>query len=155
MAAKGSKSGRKAKAAQGASDAVDAPVVEVKAEAAPPVKPAAKGRKGDATLGEVTAGYLRHLESEGKSPGTQFSYSMDLKAATAVLGEDTPVSTLTPAKVQAFFESDGVTKKRNGKKKSSITIAKTCRVLRLALVWAAEKGMIEKAPIPVEEKAKA
>jgi hypothetical protein len=36
-----------------------------------------------------------------------------------------------------------VTKKRNGKAKSPLSVAKTCRVLRMALEWAASKGWIQ------------
>jgi site-specific recombinase XerC len=96
-------------------------------------------------------GYLAHLGREGKSEGTIFSYRMDLAAALEHFGADTAVASLTPAKVAAFYASDGVTKKRNGKKKSEITVMKCRRVFRLALVWAAERGLIEKAPIPAEE----
>ena len=160
---KGARSGRTAnvaKAAQGAPDPKDEPVAEVTAHDATPAaadapvaKKGGKGRKGEATLGDVAEGYLAHLADEGKSEGTIFSYGMDLKIALDHFGPDTPVSAITPAKLAAFYESDAVMKKRNGRKKSSITIAKTCRVLRLALVWAAEKGLIEKAPIPAPEKA--
>ena len=127
----------------------DAPVAPESAQVSK-----ARGKRpkdGDGTLRELTAAYLRHLEEAGKSEGTIFSYRMDLKAALDHFGEDVLTSTLTPQRVANFYASDGVTKKRNGKRRSEITIAKTRRVFRLALVWAAENGMIEKAPIPADE----
>jgi hypothetical protein len=114
-----------------------------------------RAAKGEATLQDVVAGFLAHLEKAGKSAGTCFSYKMDLAAAIEHFGGDTPVASLTPQKVANFYASDGVTKKRNGKRRSEITIAKTRRVFRLALVWAAEKGLIEKAPILAEERERA
>ncbi len=48
-----------------------------------------------------------------------------------------------------YFASDRVTKLRTGKPKAKPSVDKTRRVLRLALVWAAEKKLIKAAPIPV------
>jgi hypothetical protein len=121
-------------------------------EAEPPKK--AKGKKkvsapsGTATLADIAAGYLAHMESEGKSDGTISSYRMELKTAAAELGEDTPIADITPEKVQAFFDSKRVTKLRSGKNKAKPSIDKTRRVLRLALVWAEQRGIVAKAPIP-------
>jgi hypothetical protein len=161
----GARSSRKAnvEVAQGAPAApavesadLGAPNATPPAGDAPVSKPRGKRQaKGEATLQQVTDGSLANLGCEGKSEGTIFSYRMDLAAALEHFGGDTPVASLTPAKVAAFYASDGVTKKRNGKRRSEITIAKTRRVFRLALVWAAEKGLIEKAPIPAEELERA
>ena len=128
------------------------------AEAERPAKPATKARpsrgKGRRvepvalTLGALGARYLAHLKDEGKSLGTITSYTMELATAARELGEETPVGALTAARVQAYFESDVVTKTRQGAPKAKPTVDKTRRVLRLALVWAAEEGLIEQAPIP-------
>jgi hypothetical protein len=145
-----------------AQGAPTAPVVESADPAAPDATPAAgdaqvskprgkRAAKGEAALQHVVDGFLAHFGREGKSEGTIFSYRMDLAAALEHFGEDTPVASLTPAKVANFYASDGVTKKRNGKRRSDVTIAKTRRVFRLALTWAAGKGLIEKAPIPAGE----
>ena len=116
-----------------------------------------KGKKkataptGTATLADLAAAYLAHMEEAGKSDGTISSYRMELKTAAAELGEDTPIADLTPERVQEFFDCKRVTKLRSGKAKSQLSIDKTRRVLRLALVWAAERGIIAKAPIPEAE----
>ena len=130
-------------------------------EEAPP-KSAKKGSKkkaaapsGTVTLADIAAGYLAHMESEGKSDGTISSYRMELKTAGAELGDETPIADLTPDRVQAFFNSKRVTKLRSGKNKSQLSIDKTRRVLRLALCWAAERGIVAKAPLPEVEPAKA
>ena len=127
-------------------------------EAEPPKK--AKGKKkakvpsGNATLADVSAAYLAHMEDAGKSNGTIASYGMELKTAMTELGEATPVAELTPDRVQEYFTSKRVTKLRSGKNKSQLSIDKTRRVLRLALVWAAERGIIAQAPIPEPTPAK-
>ena len=102
----------------------------------------------NATLADLSAAYLAHMEDEGKSNGTIASYGMELRTAMTELGEATPVADLTPERVGEFFNCKRVMKLRSGKNKSQLSIDKTRRVLRLALVWAAERGIIEKAPIP-------
>lgn len=116
-------------------------------------KPATK--KGAATPGmtleDLAAKWLAQLEKDGKSESTVFSYRQDLRTAIKALGADTKLSALTPQKVGSYFNSDTVTKKRNGKPRTQRTIDKTRRVLRMALEWAETKGFVEKAPIPAKE----
>jgi hypothetical protein len=127
-------------------------------EPEPPKK--TKGKKkaklpsGNATLADVVAGYLAHMEEAGKSDGTISSYRMELKTAMDELGETTPVAEITTDRVQEYFDSKRVTKLRSGKNKAKPSIDKTRRVLRLALVWAAERGIVAKAPIPEPVPAK-
>ena len=106
-------------------------------------------------LATLAESYLAHLEEVGKSRGTVFSYSMDLAIAVKHFGPDAPLAKITEGKVKRYFESDVVTKKKNGQAKAKPSVDKTRRVLRLALVWAAEQGLIPEAPIPQKEKAKA
>jgi len=109
------------------------------------------------TLAQLADSYLHHLEAVGKSEGTVRSYRGDLNVALRVLGAETKVSDLTEKKVRGFFESDAVTKKRDGKPRNPITVAKQRRVLRLAVEWLVEVGVLKAAPIPEldEPKAKA
>jgi hypothetical protein len=130
-------------------------------EATPDPEPARpkKSRKksvpsGIATLADLAAAYAVQMENDGKSNGTIASYSMELKLAQDELGAETPLADLTPAKVETFFNSKRVTKLRSGKQKSQLSIDKTRRVLRLALVWAAERGIIERARLPEPTEAK-
>ena len=115
-----------------------------------PEPPKKKGRKAKADLALATfcEHYLTHLAESGKSLGTVFSYRLELKTALDALGAETKLGDLAPAQVLLFFGSDKVNKTRTGKPKSPLSISKTQRVLRLALVWAEEKGWIEKAPLP-------
>jgi hypothetical protein len=136
-----------------AGGAADASPADGAAEAgAAPAEPKKKGRKtkADLSLQDLAERYVAHLEEEGKSAGTSASYGLELKTALAELGAETRLADLTPAQVVGYFASKRVLKKRNGKHKSPLSIAKTQRVLRLALVWAVEKKLIEKAPLPEE-----
>lgn len=102
----------------------------------------------DVTFAQLPYRFGEHLAEIGKSAGTVVSYSAELETAANFFGPDRKVSALTAARVQAFFASDAVTKKRGGKPKSELSIAKTCRVLRQALNWLAAEGAIKKAPLP-------
>ena len=92
------------------------------------------------TLGELAEAYLAHLGKSGRSQGTCFSYGIELRTACSVLGAETPLVDLTPERVQEYHDSDRVTKTRDGRPKSRAGVAKTRRVLRLALAWAEEKA---------------
>jgi hypothetical protein len=126
-------------------------------ETEPPKKPKAKKKakavSGVATLADLAAAYAEHMLDEGKSDGTVSSYKMELRTAMIELGEDTPIQDITPEKVAEYFTSKRVTKLRSGKNKAKPSIDKTRRVLRLALCWAAERGIVAKAPLPEEPVA--
>jgi hypothetical protein len=100
------------------------------------------------TLGDAFAGYLRSLEADGKSIGTISSYRAELVMAGNALDIATSIAEVTPDHVRAFFTSKQVTRKRNGRPKSPLSIDKTRRVLRQALVWAETAGLVAVAPVP-------
>ena len=153
----------KAKQAEPVPAAEEAPLAEPQAAEQPsqpePATPAprkgSKKRRAKSsepvTLGELSERYLKHLEQEGKSHGTLFSYGMEMKTACRELGERTLVHKLAVSQVAAFFESPRVTRLKSGKPKAKPSIDKTRRVLRLALVWAVEQGWIPEAPLPKSE----
>jgi hypothetical protein len=124
------------------------PQVEVATAAEATPKKKGKKAKGDLTLADLAERYLAHMEESGKSSGTVFSYRLELVTAMNALGADTKVAAITPAQVLVFFGSEKVTKTRSGREKSPLSIAKTQRVLRLALVWAVGAKLIESAPLP-------
>jgi hypothetical protein len=117
------------------------------ANAAEPKRRNAKRPEPTRALADIFAGYLTSLDERGSSSGTIASYRMELDLAAKALGADTAVSALTDAQVAAFFESDPVTRKRNGKPKSPLSIDKTRRVLRQALVWAGHADLVPTAEV--------
>ena len=100
------------------------------------------------TLAEVADGFVAHLEKRGKTASTITSYRADLGIALRHFGGDTRAGAITPKQIETFNASPAVTKTRAGKAKAKPGVDKTRRVLRLALVWAAESGLIPAAPIP-------
>jgi hypothetical protein len=122
--------------------------IGVEQDAPAPKQKKSKKPKTDITLEGLATRYLAHLEEVGKSAGTTFSYRLELISALDVLGKETPLSTLTPARVLEYFTCDRVMKTKTGVAKARPTFLKTQRVLRLALVWAQDAGLVEKAPLP-------
>jgi hypothetical protein len=124
--------------------------VPVEETPAPKVKKAKKPKAAtaDITLEDLAARYLQHLEDAGKSNGTLFSYKLELVTALDEIGRDTKLADLTPTRVLEYFNSDRVMKTRTGVAKARPTYLKTQRVLRLALQWAQDSGLIETAPLP-------
>jgi hypothetical protein len=115
-------------------------------------KPTKAPRKPkEMTLADLCERYIKHLEDDGKSPGTCSSYTAELKLAVKHLGGETQIAAITTEQVAEFFGSKPVVKLRSGKAKSQLSIDKTRRVLRLALVWATEKKWLASAPIPETE----
>lgn len=92
--------------------------------------------------------YAGKMIADGKTAGTVASYKAELALAMKHLGETTRVEDLTFDQVRAYFESKPVTRLRSGREKSPLSVDKTRRVLRLALVWAAEQGWVKEAPVP-------
>jgi hypothetical protein len=130
-------------------------VPETPPEPPPPKKSKAKKKVPNVTtLADLAAAYAVQMEEDGKSGGTIASYGMELRVAQGELGETTPLADLTPERVSEFFNSKREMKLKSGKATSQLSIDKTRRVLRLALVWAAERGIIAKAPIPGAVEAK-
>lgn len=128
-----------------------APAEAPESSAAPASKKKGGKRKAasaETTLEALAEGYLAHLDESGKSRGTVFSYRLELAVALDELGAETKLAELTSERVLAFFVSDRVNKTRTGVLKARVSVLKTQRVLRQALVWAAEKGLVEKAPLP-------
>ncbi len=118
-----------------------------------PKKPKGKKQGGGRTLSELAEHYLDNLAEIGKSRGTCFSYRGELELAIEWLGAETNLADLGVSQVEGFLECPSVTRTRTGKPKSPLSIAKTQRVLRQALVFAVEKGWIEAAPLPVATNA--
>ena len=100
------------------------------------------------TLTEIADGFLAHLDKRGKTVSTVASYRADLGIALRHFGPGTSVGSITSRQVAAFNACAAVTKTRAGKAKAKPGVEKTRRVLRLALVWAADVGLIKSPPIP-------
>lgn len=153
--------GRKKQTKEATIETTEVAVVETAAATDAVAQPAPKkGRKKkdaaprvEVTLAQACEGYLRAIEDAGKSQGTVFSYRLELVVAQKELGADTLLCDLTTDRVAAYFASDRVNKTRTGVLKARVSVLKAQRVLRQALQWAEQAGLVEKAPVPIEAPA--
>jgi hypothetical protein len=107
------------------------------------------------TLAKLSEMYLEHMEQDGKSVGTCFSYTMEMRSAIAEIGGETLVAEITPHLIERFNGCDRVMRLKSGKPKAQPSIDKTRRVIRLALTWAAQNGLIVSAPYAAKGEAAA
>jgi hypothetical protein len=99
-------------------------------------------------LSEAVEQYLIHLQAQGKSKATLYTYGMDLKQVLAYFGPDKTVQSITLPQVGKFYRSDILLKLPNGQYRADQTIRKTARVFRMLILWLQEQGIIEIAPLP-------
>lgn len=137
-----------------ANQAAEAVLSKIEAAAKKTKKKSSKKGEGATALADAFDGFARHLEDSDKSPGTVFSYQLELKLALEAFGAETKLDDLTVERVAEFFGSARVTQTRSGRPKSQLSIDKTRRVLRQALLWAVEQGLIASAPIPAVSAAR-
>lgn len=102
----------------------------------------------DATLADAAKGFLEKLEADGASESTVSGYRRELNVAMDHFGEAKLLALIQPHEVQAYFECPAVMVARNGSPKAQPSYDRTRRVLRLALCWAVEHGLLETAPLP-------
>lgn len=99
-------------------------------------------------LAAVCAKYLASLVDRGKSAGTARSYGADVAILLRALGRETEIATLTETQVAAYFDSDAVTKRRDGSPKDPVSVAKIRRIAKQVLEFAEEKRLVDVAPLP-------
>lgn len=100
------------------------------------------------TLRELGASYFAHLAANDASLSTRASYAHDFDVALAHFGPEADPAALTAEGIAAFESSDAVLRTKTGRPKSPLSIAKTRRVLRLALTHACDVGRLARLPYP-------
>lgn len=100
------------------------------------------------TLHAAIQEHLEYLKEQGKSERTLYTYGMDLQQIEAFFGPEKKLKSILVPHVAGFLKSDILLKMRGDKERSEITVRKTIRVFRMFLLWAIEKGYIEKLPFP-------
>ncbi|MGB9618781.1 MAG: hypothetical protein ACPL7K_00035 [Armatimonadota bacterium] len=102
----------------------------------------------DKTLHDAVLEHLEYLRCQGKSERTLYTYGKDLEQVEAYFGPDKRLSAILIPHVAGFLKSDALLKMSGDKDRSEITVKKTIRVFRTFLVWAKERGYIDKLPLP-------
>ena len=100
------------------------------------------------TIHNAALAYLNHLHSEGKKERSIYTYSKDLEQIERFFGGERRLSSILAPQVSQFIQSDILLKLPNGEMRAEPTIEKTKRCLRMFLVWAKNKRLIDTLPLP-------
>ena len=106
------------------------------------------------TITKAAEKFIAHLESLGKSASTIGTCRRTLDLLIANLGEDKQVAKILPVHTGKFFKSEAATMqsgKDGMKPRAEASVKQIRRITRQFLIWCAEQGYIDKAPVPKEE----
>ena len=81
----------------------------------------------------------------GRRSGRSNTYGKDFEQIEAFFGAERKLSAVLVPHVGKFFKSDALLKLPNGRERSTPTVEKTKRVLRMFLIWAKETGPYRQA----------
>lgn len=107
-------------------------------------------------LSEACEKYVANQEEKGQSASTLGTIRRTLKLLTGEMGEDKEVGKILPVHVDKFFKSEAATMQpgKDGlKPRAKPSVLQIRRIVRMAITWWHEKGLIERLPLPGEEKA--
>jgi site-specific recombinase XerD len=105
------------------------------------------------SLKQASIEFLENLKEEGKAERSLYTYGMDLEQIRAYFGNEKIISKILIPHVAGFMKSDGLLKK-NSKEglilRAKPTIDKTIRIFRMLMIWAKDKGYVERLPFTKE-----
>lgn len=107
------------------------------------------------TIGDMATGFLAHMKEKGSTDATVASYAADLDILLKKFGTGMLAEYMMADVVSAYYDCDEVTKKKNGKPRHKITVAKIRRVFRMAVEWAVGQGWIDPVEFPKPVKVSA
>lgn len=102
-------------------------------------------------LSEAIQEHLTHLKEIGKRPSTVSTTARSLKLLEDHLGPDKDLRKILTVHVAGFFSCEAATTLR-GKPRAEASILQIRRIVRQALVWWHEQGLIEKLPLPKDQR---
>ena len=102
-------------------------------------------------LKDGAAQYIEHLEAVGKKPSTVGTARRTMDLFVGHLGEGKEVAKILPVHVAGFFKSEAATT-LNGKPRAKASILQIRRIVRGALVFWHEQGLLDNVPLPKTEK---
>ena len=106
-------------------------------------------------LKDGAAQYIEHLEAIGKKPSTVGTARRTMDLFVGHLGEGKEVAKILPVHVAGFFKSEAATMQpgKNGPKpRAKASILQIRRIVRSALVFWHEQGLLDNVPLPKTEK---
>jgi len=107
-------------------------------------------------LNEACEKYVASQEKKGQSASTLGTIRRTLKLLTDEMGEDKEVEKILPVHVDKFFKSEAATMqpgKDGMKPRAEPSVLQIRRIVRMAIIWWHEQGLIVRLPLPGEEKA--
>jgi len=102
-------------------------------------------------LKDGAAQYIEHLEAVGKKPSTVGTARRTMDLFVGHLGEGKEVAKILPVHVAGFFKSEAATT-LNEKPRAKASILQIRRIVRSALVFWHEQGLLDNVPLPRTEK---
>jgi hypothetical protein len=102
-------------------------------------------------LKDGAAQYIEHLDANGKKPSTVGTARRTMDLFVGHMGEAKEVGKILPVHVAGFFKSEAATTLK-GKPRAQASILQIRRIVRGALVYWHEQGLLDSVPLPKEEK---
>ena len=107
------------------------------------------------TLKEACEAYIGHMKSIGQKPSTLGTIQRTLGLLMAEMGEEKEVGKILTMHVDKFLKSETATMQtgKDGlKPRAPASALQIRRIVRMALVWWNESGLIDRLPLPATEK---
>lgn len=92
--------------------------------------------------------YLTHLEAQGLSKRTLYTYGKDSQQIRAFFGESILLESLTRQSIGKFLKSDNLRALPSGKERAETTINKTIGFFRRFIEWCIGQGVLSDSPLP-------
>ena len=102
-------------------------------------------------LKDAAEQYIKHLEEVGKKPSTVGTARRTMDLFVGHLGEAKEVGKILPVHVAGFFKSEAATMLK-GKPRAEASILQIRRIVRGALVYWHEQGLLKDVPLPKADK---
>lgn len=100
------------------------------------------------TFHQARLAYLHHLENQGKSPRTRYTYGKDLEQIVAFWGSEKPITHLSLPLIGKFLKSPELRLLADGSPRADRTVQKTIRVLRMLIEFCIEQGWLNPILLP-------
>jgi hypothetical protein len=106
-------------------------------------------------LSDACEKYVESQETKGQSASTLGTIRRTLKLLEGEMGADKEVEKILPVHVDKFFKSEAATMQpgKDGlKPRAEPSVLQIRRIVRMAIAWWHQEGIIERLPLPGSEK---
>jgi len=106
-------------------------------------------------LSEACEKYIASQKEKGQRPSSLGTIQRTLKLLISEMGEDKDVEKILPVHVDKFFKSEAATMQhgKDGlKPRAEASVLQIRRIVRMAILYWKETGLIDRLPLPTDEK---